>query len=598
MEDTVSIVTPDHVMLDFELAGVGSRLFALIWDGLLIIAVLISIVIIGIVAGMAGAIATESEQPTAWVIALLVLFVFLVMWGYFLVFEALWKGQTPGKRWARIRVVRDDGLPIGWREAALRNFVLAADILPPPACAVGGLMIMFTKRAKRLGDLLAGTMVVREDLGVDPAQRASRWGASMVVRVESGRSRRGIALADMNVDAQQLQLIEQFLTRRHSLPAAQRQDIAWRIASPFLRAMGEDPDVLSRRGNRSETAERILEEIMKRADATPEKLIETATSEDAADLKRRQWREFDHKIAAFQKAGPRGLRRLRPDELTGVLVDYRRLVCDLARARSMGQDSAVVRRLNNIAVRAHNVLYGDVHQDDSASRIPWIARFPLAVRSHMSAVLLAAALMFGPAVITYVAVQIHPELGYDLVPDAFLDFEPARKDTLHEFPSLTRPIAASGIMTNNIQVTLLAFGFGLTAGVGTTFLLIFNGVNLGAVAGWMTARGNARALWGWIMPHGGTELMAIMLAGAAGFMLAKAIIAPGEVRRSVALGKVATQALIIELGVMAMLVVAGLIEGFVSPSSIGFSARIAVLAVTLVFWLGYLSFSGRRLGKH
>jgi uncharacterized membrane protein SpoIIM required for sporulation len=215
----------------------------------------------------------------------------------------------------------------------------------------------------------------------------------------------------------------------------------------------------------------------------------------------------------------------------------------------------------------------------------------------MGAVMLSAALMFGPAVITYVAVQIHPELGYDLVSNGFLDFEPARQDTLHDIPSINRPITASGIMTNNVQVTLLAFGFGLTAGLGTSFLLIFNGVNLGGVAGWMTAKGNARALWGWIMPHGGTELLAITLAGAAGFMLAKAIVAPGEVRRSVALGKVATPALIIELGVMVMLVVAGLIEGFVSPSSIGFSARIAILAVTLVFWFGYLSLAGRRSGK-
>ena len=155
------------------------------------------------------------------------------------------------------------------------------------------------------------------------------------------------------------------------------------------------------------------------------------------------------------------------------------------------------------------------------------------------------------------------------------------------FRDSPRPIAASSIMTNNIQVTLLAFGLGMTAGLGTCLILVTNGMQLGAVAGWMTSRGSSRALWGWIMPHGGTELLAIVLSGAAGFILASALIAPGNVRRSVALGRVAKDALAIILGVMGMLVVAGLIEGFVSPSSIGYPARIAVLSITLTGWFLY-----------
>ena len=187
-------------------------------------------------------------------------------------------------------------------------------------------------------------------------------------------------------------------------------------------------------------------------------------------------------------------------------------------------------------------------------------------------------LMFVPAVATYFVVQFHPEIGYDLVPEMFLDFEPARQESLHSIPSMIRPVVASAIISNNIQVTLFAYGLGLAAGIGTSFLLIFNGAQIGAIAGWMTMRGNGRALWGCIMPHGGTELLAIVLAGGAGLTMARAIIAPGEMRRGVALRRVARDALIIELGVMVMLACAGLIEGFVSPSSIGFSARLAILA--------------------
>jgi uncharacterized membrane protein SpoIIM required for sporulation len=138
----------------------------------------------------------------------------------------------------------------------------------------------------------------------------------------------------------------------------------------------------------------------------------------------------------------------------------------------------------------------------------------------------------------------------------------------------------------------MAFGFGLTAGVGTTVLLIFNGVHLGSVAGWMMLHGKEKALWGWIMPHGATELLAICLAGAAGYLLAAAIVAPGQLRRSTALKTIGGDALIIELGCMAMLLIAGLIEGFVSPSAIDYPTRLAVLAASLAVWAVYFAGAG------
>jgi uncharacterized membrane protein SpoIIM required for sporulation/uncharacterized RDD family membrane protein YckC len=593
MDERISIVTPDHIELDFELAGLGSRFLALIIDALLIGVIMIVVVGAAVVLGLGTITTFESARAGSWVLAIALFAYFVVMWGYFLFFEALNQGQTPGKRWTGIRVIRDNGLPVGWRESALRNLVRAADILPPPACLVGGLMIILSKTGKRLGDLLAGTMVVTRGAQIEPAQRASRWGAAWIVKVEKGKSRRGMMLGDVRVDAQQLQVIERFLARRDALPSAQRQTLAWRIASPFLSALGEDPVQLAKRSDRFEICEQVLKKIMALADSTPQALAETA-AEDAADRKRREWREFRDRIEQFEHTGKSNLSQLPPDELAGVMEDYRKLACDLARARSMGRQSSVVRHLNGLTVQAHNVLYRRLIGENRTTNMPWAKRFPIAVRTHLMAVGVSALLLFGPAVVTFVAVQIHPELGYDLVPDAFFDFQPARQESLHNIPSIARPVVASSIVTNNIQVTFLAFGFGLTAGVGTAFLLVVNGIQLGAVAGWMTAKGNSSALWGWIMPHGGTELMAIVLAGGAGFALARALIAPGEMRRATALRHVALSALFIELGVMVMLVFAGVIEGFVSPSSIGFPARIAILVVSLLFWIGYLVLGGIR----
>ena len=312
-----------------------------------------------------------------------------------------------------------------------------------------------------------------------------------------------------------------------------------------------------------------------------------------ADEKLEQWAHFYRRAQILLQAGPRGLRKLSGAEITRLIDDYQALTADLARARSLGAARETVDQLNRIAVAGHNLIYGQIRLREAGASSRGFSNFPVAVRQHAWAVALAALMFFGSAVISFVAVELNPSLGYDLLSDEFLDFDPASSENLHHIPSLARPVVSSLIISNNIQVTLLAFGFGLTAGIGTSVLLIFNGIHLGSVAGWMTLHGKDRALWGWIMPHGATELLAICLAGAAGYILASAIIAPGQLRRATALKQAGGQALTIELGCMVMLVVAGLIEGFVSPSGIDYTSRIAVLFASVALWALYFFAAGR-----
>jgi uncharacterized membrane protein SpoIIM required for sporulation len=455
-------------------------------------------------------------------------------------------------------------------------------------------MILLSKRGKRLGDMLAGTMVVREEFATGAQPRGSRWETAWVAGAEKGKTRTSIALGDMRIDARQIQIIERYLAKRDSLPPAQRQTLAWRIASPFLKAAGEDPGELAERPDRYSVCEQVLLSISQRAGAASAASV-AAEEDDAADVKRRQWQAFEGKVSELRRYGKAGLRRLNPDQLVELIGGYHRLSGDLARARAIGRNSALVRHLNDIAIRAHNILYGHIKTARSGSEVYWGYRFPIAVRRHLGAIIVSGILLFLPAVVSFTAVQLHPEYAYDMIPDGFIDFEPARQQSLHAFPTMTRPIVASQIIGNNIQVTLFSFGLGLTAGIGTTFLLVTNGVSIGAIGGWLTARGSSNAFWGWVMPHGGTELLAIVLAGGAGLLLAKALIAPGERTRSAALRSVAMDALIIELGVMVMLAFAGLIEGFVSPSTISYNARLGVLAGTLIFWFGYLGLAGRNV---
>ena len=316
-----------------------------------------------------------------------------------------------------------------------------------------------------------------------------------------------------------------------------------------------------------------------------------------AEEKLERWTRFYQRAQTLLRSGRRAMRRLSGAELTRLIDDYQALTADLARARSLGAARETVDQLNRIAVAGHNVLYGQVRSRDRSGGPSYRLGFARAVRRHAWAAILAAIVLFGSAVASFVAVQVYPSLGYDLLAEEFFDFDPASPENLHSIPTLARPVISSMIISNNIQVTLLAFGLGLTAGIGTTLLLIFNGIHLGSVAGWMALHGKDRALWGWIMPHGGTELLAISLAGAAGYVLASAIVAPGEARRSTALKHVGGDALVIELGCMVMLVIAGLIEGFVSPSAIDYPSRIGVLVVSLGLWAVYFVFAGRGVAE-
>jgi len=268
MEDTVFISTPDNVTLEFELAGLGSRFCAWLIDSVLIVSLILVVGVVMILMGDRGAdfwrtvFHGGSDWLAPWNFALLIFFVFLIMWGYYVLFEGLRRGATPGKRKMGIRVVRDDGLPIGFREAALRNLVRAADMLPPPASLLGGLAMLLDPKGRRLGDMLAGTLVVVEKFEA-PADSAAA--AAWAARVEQGRSRQALTLPQGVISANQIGLIEQYMARRYTLPPARSAALAWQITEPLLPLLGEDREALVKRPDRAGYCERLLLQILEMA---------------------------------------------------------------------------------------------------------------------------------------------------------------------------------------------------------------------------------------------------------------------------------------------------------------------------------------------
>lgn len=178
MSREIRITTPEHVELVFELAGLGSRFIALLVDTLI---QTLGIIVLGLIYlavvkffSLAG---IQSLSP--WILAILILAIFLLISGYFLYFEVKSNGQTPGKRMVGIRVIRDSGHPVDFRSALLRNMMRIVDMLPS-TYAVGFIAVFFSPQHRRLGDTVAGTLVIKTYAAKETAEKSvSDQGAAL-----------------------------------------------------------------------------------------------------------------------------------------------------------------------------------------------------------------------------------------------------------------------------------------------------------------------------------------------------------------------------------------------------------------------------------
>lgn len=290
------------------------------------------------------------------------------------------------------------------------------------------------------------------------------------------------------------------------------------------------------------------------------------------DARKDSWREFSD---ILQKLSRDGSRALSKDDLRTLGHRYRTVLSDLSLARSQGASDGLVTYLNELAGRAHGAIYAS-----RPARLRGIlsflgSEFPAVVR-RFARYVIAAAVIFGLGALAGVElVRAGYETGEWRLPP---DIDPAA--------------FSSYIMTNNIKVTILAFAAGITAGALTVWVLFYNGVVLAAVAASQKPAQRIQ-LWTFVLPHGIIELTAIFIAGGAGLMIGSAMIAPGNLRRADAVKLAAGNALRLFAGTIALLVVAAIIEGFVSPSPIPRWSKIAFSGLTALALILYLGFAGR-----
>src|SRR5690349_10193920 len=257
-EETLVIETPERVPLHFALASIGNRFLACALDHAIQVLTLLLILLAGYALANIANWENWLESAPKWVYAVMILLVFLIFAGYFAFFEWLWSGQTPGKRWLKLRVIREDGRPITFWEASVRNLIRTLDMMPVPFYSVGLISVFATSRDQRVGDMVAGTVVVREREAEAPP--FAQVFASPVSDPALRRSFKPVPFtANLNrlTDAE-IQVVETFLRRRWDLADVPRQWMAWRVSLPILYKLRPTYDLATF------TYEGFLEELLHR----------------------------------------------------------------------------------------------------------------------------------------------------------------------------------------------------------------------------------------------------------------------------------------------------------------------------------------------
>ena len=581
LERRVEIETPEQTVLSYTLAGVGSRASAAIIDLLMIVLIELAITIllsetVGVFHGRSSSV---QRMSSAWVIAVVGLIGFGLLWGYYVFFEAIWDGQTPGKRWLHIRVVQDGGYSVSFGASAVRNLVRIVDIQPVPFYGVGLVSMIVSKSGKRLGDIAAGTIVVHE-------QRAL-----LTAAVHSGPAAATAPSITSRLTEEEFALLGRFIARRTQLDQALQASFTSQLEARFRKQLPEDV-----RGATAKLIRLFEMESDARARGLPAPGAKGAARERHAivAINAERWREFSNALSAAQRSG---LRAMSPDEVSRLVSLYREVSTDLARLRtaSESEDQDAIFYVSRLLGAGHNFLY---RQRSLSAKDVW--RFlslsvPREIRRSARYIVAGALFLFGPMLITYVAVVRHPELERRLNPPNMIDrvIEDAHGDSLgkHEYVAIKdfeRPVMASSIIANNVQVTYAVFAFGITAGLMTLLMLILNGVGIGAAMALYTNHGVFHLIRDFVVAHSVLELSAICIAAGGGFLLAMALLLPGVHTRREAFVLNGRRAIRLITASTLMLLGAGTIEGLISPrTDIPFAVKASVSAATailLAFW--------------
>jgi len=303
------------------------------------------------------------------------------------------------------------------------------------------------------------------------------------------------------------------------------------------------------------------------------------------EKRKSQWQRLEQLL---DRSGRRGVKALAHDELQELGLLYRQTASDLATVREDITSRSLTSYLNQLLARAHNLVYMGRGPRWSGVLHFYAETYPRIFRETFRLVALAA-LVFVAGAFAGAAVTLRdPGFAHRILGPHMIETIEKHEMWTHSILAI-KPMAASGIMTNNLAVGFVMFAAGITAGIGTIWMLVTNGLLMGVLAVTTARAGMALQLWDFVAAHGVLELPAIFIAAGAGLEIARGLLFPGILPRRESLRQGGSRGAQLLLGTIPLLVVAGVIEAFISPVQIATPLKFALAGVLFAALVVYLS---------
>lgn len=291
--------------------------------------------------------------------------------------------------------------------------------------------------------------------------------------------------------------------------------------------------------------------------------------------------------ALLDRVARGGLKSLTRDELQELGLLYRQIASDLAALREDRASVHFAQYLNELLARAHNSIYSAQKPTPAAAVRFFRDTYPEVFRRTFAYSLLAFLIFSASAAVGVTLTRQDTNFKVRVLGPEMVETIERREMWTHSIVAI-KPLASSAIMTNNLSVAFTTFAFGITGGAGTLYMLMFNGLLIGTIATACWSSGMSLQLWSFVAPHGVLELPAIFIAGGAGLRLAAGLLFPGLLPRRESVARAGAEGVQLLLGCVPILVIAGVIEAFVSPTGLGAASKFSVAAALFALLLAYL----------
>ncbi|WP_042355813.1 stage II sporulation protein M [Bacillus rubiinfantis] len=307
---------------------------------------------------------------------------------------------------------------------------------------------------------------------------------------------------------------------------------------------------------------------------------------------REDWKRLEQLIGLLSK----GKKTITNDNLTSFNRLYQKAAQNLSYSQTYFPHQEVTQYLNGLVSKAHNLLYRDQVSSMKQIRYFFSTKFIGLLLEQWQFVIIAMALFTVGALGSFLAVSNDPLHIYSILPaDIAQGVDPEQLGS--QDGAVDSSLMSASIMTNNIQVAILAFAGGITFGLLTVYLLIYNGIIIGALAALFWHHDKSYDFWAYIVPHGMIELTAIFIAGGAGLLMGYKLFVPGLYSRGYQLKQQAKRSVGLLLGTIPLFVIAGIIEGFITPAAISLEAKYAVALLTVIGLILYIVIGKLKLAK-